>query len=79
MTVRVDLAVLPALSVATYSMVSVAAAEVSMTMLLASAPLRKYLRPRFWSTLSVTLAPRSARESQKWIGVAGDVYTHSDY
>ena len=47
MAVRVDLAVFPALSVATYSMVSVAAAEVSMTMLLASAPLRKYLRPRF--------------------------------
>jgi hypothetical protein len=30
MTVRVDLAVFPALSVATYSMVSVAAAEVSI-------------------------------------------------
>src|SRR5450830_1638917 len=40
-------------------MVSVAVVEVSMTMSLTSFPLRKYLRPRLWSTLSVTVAPRS--------------------
>jgi hypothetical protein len=78
-TVRVLVDVRPVGLVATQSMVSVATFDVSSTMSLTSAPLRKYFRPRFWSAWvgPVMAAPRSAWLSPKWT-MAGLAPFHSN-
>ena len=69
-TVRVLVEVLPHVAVATWSIVSVAAAEVLITMSLTKALLRMVRNERSWPWLSFAIAPMSAQASPMWI-VAG--------